>query len=129
MSPIGPFTFRNSSSIDYWGENASIVTECGTGDLYMFQIEEYGSSWDNVWRDNVDKVHLYKLVLNNGVIGFQYVKSRTFHCRGSEVNDAGDWCNFDAGTGMYVTPEGKLILYATDWHQSSWGNIRLVEFY
>ncbi len=121
-SPTGPFTFHNSSRIGYWGENATIVTECSTGDLYMFQIEGYGSS------DDVDKVHLYKLVLNNGLIGFQYVKSRTFHCRGSSIDGASNWCHFDAGAGMYVTPGGNLILYATDWHQSSYGNIRLVEF-
>lgn len=122
-SPIGPFKFRNASSIGYWGENATIVTECTTGDLYMFQIEGYGE------RDNVDKVHLYKLVLKNGNITFQYVKSRTFHCRGSKVDGASDWCHFDAGAGIYVTPKGKLVLYATDWQQSSHGNIRLVEFY
>lgn len=120
-SPTGPFTYRNSSPIGYYGENANIVTECGAGDLYMFQIEKYGN--------DVDKVHLYKLVLNNGVIGLQYVKSRTFYCRGSQINGASDWCHFDAGAGMYVTPSGSLILYATDWHQSSDGNIRLVEFY
>lgn len=61
-SPTGPFTFHNASSIGYCGENATIITECSTGDLYMFQIEGYGSS------DVVDKVHLYKLVLNNGMI-------------------------------------------------------------
>jgi hypothetical protein len=121
-SPTGPFTFHNSSSISYWGENANIVTECETGDLYMFQIEGYGSS------DDVDKVHLYKLVLKNGMIQFQYVKSRTFYCRGRSIDGAGDWCHFDAGAGMYVTPAGNLILYATDWQQSS-GDIRLVEFY
>lgn len=122
-SPTGPFTFHNSSSIGYWGENANIVTECSTGDLYMFQIEGYGSS------DDVDKVHLYKLVLNNNLIEFQYVKSRIFYCRGSSVDGARDWCHFDAGAGMYVTPGGNLVLYATEWQQSSDGNIRLVEFY
>ena len=121
-NPAGSYTFRNSRSIRYWGENANIVTECGTGDLYMFQLEGYGSS------DNVDKAHLYRLVLNKGKIDFQYVKSRTFRCRGKRIDGAGDWCHFDAGAGVYVTPTGRLILYATDWQQSSHGNIRLVEF-
>jgi len=121
--PTGSFHFQNTSSIDlFWGENASIVTECDTGDLYMFQLEEHGGS-------NSDMAHLYKLVLNDdGDIDLEFEKSRTFHCRGSDVDGAGDWCKFDYGAGIYVTPEGKLILYATERHQSSHGNIRLVEF-
>jgi hypothetical protein len=120
-SPTGPFTFQNASSISLWGENASLVTGCRTGDLYMFQIERHGGS-------DADEVHLYRLELNKGEIWFQHVKSRTFRCRGSEEDGAGNWCHFDAGAGMYVTPQGKLVLYATDWQQSDEGNIRVVEF-
>lgn len=126
FKPTGPFTFRNSFSVTYWGENATLVTECSTGDYYMFQIEADGSWVDKV---NNDKVHLYKLVLNNGLFELEYVKSRTFTCRGGGVDGSGDWCDFDSGAGMYVTPEGNLILYATHLHQSSDGDIRLVEFY
>ena len=121
--PTGPFRFYGSSEIGFWGENAAIVAECGTGDLYFLQMEGYGDG------DDVDKVHLYRLVLENGEIAFHYVKSRTFTCRGPRIDGAGDWCHFDAGAGIYVTPSGRLILYATEWQQSSHGNIRLVEFY
>ena len=119
--PDGDFDFINTSTIDLWGENASIVTECRSGLLYMFQIEAY--------QNDVDKVHLYKLVETDEGVGFEYVKSRSFRCRGDEIDGAGDWCNFDAGAGMYVTPSGQLVLYATDWHQTDAGNIRLVEFW
>lgn len=121
--PTGPFSFQSASSIDLWGENVSIVTECGSGDLYLFQIEGHGG------RDDVDKVHLHRLISDGNRFVFQHVKSRTFHCRGERVDGAGDWCHFDAGAGFYVSPSGRLMLYATDWQQSSDGNIRLVEFY
>ena len=119
-TPSGRFVFENSSRIDYWGQNANIVTECGTGDLYLLQMEAY--------RNKVDKVHLFRLLLNDGEIGFQYIESRTFHCRGSRIDGAGDWCDFDAGASVYVTPNGGLLLYAIDLQQSSHGNVRLVEF-
>jgi len=83
----------------------------------------YGSS------DDVDKVHLYKLYSkSDNSVGFSYIKSCTFTCRGSSVDGAGDWCHFDAGTGVHVTPAGGIVLYATDWQQSDSGNIRFVEF-
>lgn len=119
-SPTGPYVFLNSAGNNHKGENANFVTECGTGDIYMFQMES-----DN----SVDKVHLYKLYRNNGEIDFQPIMTRQFKCRGGRVDGAGDWCDFDAGAGIYVMPDGNLILYATDWHQSSHGNIRFVEFH
>ncbi|MCP3961013.1 MAG: hypothetical protein GY719_24470 [bacterium] len=122
-SPTGPFTFHSSTDIGFHGENAYIATECVTGQLYLFQIEGYGSG------DDVDKVHLYKMGLDNDAIEFEHVTSRTFHCRGGSVDGAGDWCHFDAGAGMYITPRSELVLYATEWHQSDHGNIRVVEFH
>ena len=119
-SPTGPFVFLNSASNNHKGENANFVTECGTGDIYMFQMESH---------DSVDKAHLYKLYRKNGEIDFQPIMTRKFTCRGGGVDGAGDWCDFDAGAGTYVTPDGSLIMYATDWHQSRYGNIRFVEFH
>ena len=125
-SPTGPYVFLNYSDIGLYGENANFVTECKTGDIYMFQIEEYGKWYDN---NRADKVHLYKLIRDNQKITFQKELSRTFHCRGNvSIDGAADWCNFDAGGGFYVTPLGKLVLYATEKEQSSHGNIRLIEF-
>lgn len=129
-SPFGPYSFKNSISVDldgeniHDGENSTIITECNTGDLYMFHSEGY----DATAGKGTDKVHLYKLVQKNDQIGLKFVSDKTFYCRGSDVDDAGDWCNFEAGVGTYVTPDGGLILYATDYHQTSHGNIRLVEF-
>jgi len=122
-TPAGPFSFTNAEPIDRHGENATIVTECGTGDLYMFQIEGTG------FNDHIDKIHLYKLTLNNGEIKFQFIKDRHFYCRGESVDGTGNWCHFDTGAGMYVTPAGNLVLYATDWQQSDIGNIHVVEFH
>ena len=118
----GPYMFQNASAIpNYkWGENANIVTECDTGDLYFFQMEANSNSQDYV--------HLYKLVNRNNNIEFEYVTERKFICRGSSVDGASDWCNFDAGVGSYVNPDGEIYLYATDWQQSSYGNVRLVEY-
>ena len=121
-SPTGPFVFLNSASNNHKGENANFVTECGTGDIYMFQIEALNNN-------SVDKVHLYKLHRTNGGINFQPIMTRQFTCRGGRIDGAGDWCHFDAGAGTYITPNGNLILYATDWHQSNGGNIRIIEFY
>ena len=119
-SPAGYFNFMNSFVMPLWGENANIVTDCANGDLYMFQIEAHANS--------SDKVHVFKLVAKDFRVQAEWVKSRTFSCRGSTFHDGSNrWCNFDAGAGTYVTPNGNLLLYATDWHQID-GNIRMVEF-
>lgn len=115
-TPTGPFTYHNEVDFKYFGENATIVTDRNSGDLYLFQIEAFDNS--------KDKVHLYYLSQKQGKINAEHIYSRQFTCRG----DGGDWCDFDAGGSIYVTSQGNLILYATDWHQSDAGNIRLTEF-
>ncbi len=54
---------------------------------------------------------------------------RTLQGWGGGVAGAGGWCHLDAGAGMYITPRSELVLYATEWHQSDHGNIRVVEFH
>jgi hypothetical protein len=110
----------DDEEIDRWAEGAAMINECGTGDIYQIQIER----WKNgVFKTGKNKLHLYRLKgdLNKEQISYQYIKSRTFVCE--------DWCDFDKGGGIYVSPTGNLYLYATHAQQAkSTGQFRMVEF-
>lgn len=111
--------------IGKWGENAAMVNECGTGVIYLFQIEK---SADNPLdgKQSKDEVHLFRLIQvpNTTAVKHQYVTSRNFKC-----SDGTAWCDFDKGGGLYISPEGNLYLYATDAQQAkSTGRFRMVEF-
>lgn len=101
-----------------WGENSAIVNECGTGDVYLIQLEK----WDN----SRDQAHLFKLK-QAGIgqpIEHHYVRSRTFKC-----SDGTPWCDFDKGAGVYLSPAGYMYLYASDAEQDEGdGTFRMVEF-
>ncbi|MDQ3038856.1 MAG: hypothetical protein M3R16_03510 [Pseudomonadota bacterium] len=111
--------------IGKWGEGAAMVNECGTGDIYLFQIEKSADkAWDS--SQSKDEVHLFKLnqAPNSTAIKHEYVKSRTFKC-----SDGTAWCDFDKGAGLYISPTGNLYLYATDGQQAkSTERFRMVEF-
>jgi hypothetical protein len=111
--------------IQKWGEGAAMVNECGTGDVYLVQIEK---SADKLYdtQQSKDELHLFKLeqVSNSPAIRHNYIKSRTFRC-----SDGTAWCDFDKGGGLYVSPKGNLYLYATDAQQAkSTERFRMVEF-
>lgn len=111
--------------IKKWGEGAAMVNECGSGDIYLFQIEKSADKpWDS--RQSKDEVHLFRLkqVPGSTQIKHEYVKSRTFKC-----SDGTAWCDFDKGGGLYISPTGNLYLYATDAQQAkSTERFRMVEF-
>lgn len=111
--------------IEKWGENAAMVNECATGDIYLFQIEKSANSpLDG--RQSKDEVHLFRLheAPDTNEIRHEYIKSRTFKC-----SDGTAWCDFDKGGGLYISPTGNLYLYATDAQQAKrTERFRMVEF-
>jgi hypothetical protein len=99
-------------------QSLQLVTECGSGHLYLIGTEKND--------DDEDFADLYRLNLavtgTNNIEGeplistssvataFTRIRSKHFWCsyRGSERQ-----CDFDAASGVYVDPFGTLILYAT----------------
>ena len=113
--------------ISKWGEGAAMVNECGSGDVYLIQMEKSTDSVvDSARGRSKDELHLFKLRKDRarGRIIHQYINSRTFKC-----SDGTAWCDFDKGTGIYITPTGNLYVYATDAQQAKkTERFRMVEF-
>lgn len=108
-----------------WGEGAAMVNECGSGDVYLIQIEKSADKFYDA-KQSKDELHLFKLARASsaGPITHEYINSRTFKC-----SDGTAWCDFDKGGGIYISPAGNLYLYATDAQQSeSTERFRMVEF-
>lgn len=120
-NPEDGFSFVNSEIVEnYTAENSTFVTECGTGNVYLFGFNVQGG----------ENAHLYQLVTDaSSNYALDHVKGRDFQCQHSEeIDGASTWCSMEAGVGTYITPSGGLIVYATEKEQSDDGNIRLVEF-
>lgn len=112
-------------SIEKWGEGAAMVNECGSGDVYLIQIEKSADKFYDA-KQGKDELHLFKLAQasSTGPITHEYIKSRTFTC-----SDGTAWCDFDKGGGIYISPAGNLYLYATDGQQArETERFRMVEF-
>jgi hypothetical protein len=99
-------------------QNTQLVTECGTGDLYM--VGSGNADYDgklgggdilqtalNTTPGN-NHLSLLKLVpSNNAVAGMEFVDIRQL----SPGN--GEYCTFRAGASVHVTPDHRMALYCT----------------
>ncbi|UCC77453.1 MAG: hypothetical protein JSW37_03585 [Anaerolineales bacterium] len=111
-------------------QNISLVTECGTGKLYLIATANLDMTADcspmvlglPCKPDGQDWASLYEVQLRSGHIVVEKVAEHWFVCgyRGET------YCNFDAAAGAYVDPQGQLILYATE-HASD-GPLNTVKF-
>jgi hypothetical protein len=107
--------------------NVALVTECGTGDLYMIGTEndELG-----VTSDGVNEAWLMKLAYDPGTEQVTVAQSwmRSF----GPNTDA--FCTFRAAATSYVDPDGRLLLYChtrkanTDILGNPDSKLKLVEF-
>lgn len=105
----------------YWDtfQNINLVTDCGSGDLYLIATSnEDSSSHGNIqeilgkpkWPNGDNRAWLYALEERGGAISLAYVADREFQCRYRGVNA----CNFDAAAGVYVDDRHQLYLYSTE---------------
>jgi hypothetical protein len=91
-----------------WNEYQSInmITQCDDGQIYlagMYGDLVGGEDWMDVFRLDVDR-YTYAVTLT-------LVQQRHFYCSYSGMSDQ---ANFKKSAGLYVDPEGRLILYATN---------------
>lgn len=83
---------------DYQALN--LVTRCGDGALFLVGTHKEGDVWGADWVD------LFRVELYSGSVLITKVAKRHVDCDGS--------CNLDAAGGVYVAPEGRLIVYGTE---------------
>jgi hypothetical protein len=83
---------------DYQGIN--FVTRCSDGALFIVGTHRDGDWFGNDWVD------LWQVELNVNSSVLTKVAERHVDCDGH--------CNLDAGGGVYVTPNGQLLVYGTE---------------
>ncbi|MFC1799701.1 WD40/YVTN/BNR-like repeat-containing protein [Candidatus Eisenbacteria bacterium] len=91
-----------------WPEHQSLnlITQCGDGQLYVAGMRGDivgGEDWMDVYRLDMDEV-TYEVTLT-------LVERRHFYC---SYDGMSDQANFVKAAGLYVNPDGRLILYATN---------------
>jgi hypothetical protein len=97
-------------------QNTQLITECGTGDLYM--VGSGNSDYDGTLDDVTQTVlgvtpgsnHLSLLKLSPSDSSFanmDVVAVRVFH------PGDGDYCTFRAGASVHVTPDNSLVVYCS----------------
>lgn len=89
-------------------QNMNLVTECGTGDVYL--IGTYNGGWfKTYWGEDRAVVYSIQKSLSGEII-LEEQLSKHLHCAYRGEAD----CNFDAAAGIYVDPSGQIILYSTE---------------
>ena len=91
-------------------QNVQFITECDTdtsGRLFLLATHKNDSSED--WAD------LYRVTFNTTTYEPTFVKwaNRNMTCSSSSTGGT-RYCDFDAGAGSYVDPDGNLILYGVE---------------
>lgn len=87
-------------------QNVDLVTECGTGQLYVVATHNTGGT---VFGGS-NFLDVYRLEIYDRSVLATKVLNRRFECHAEGRRR----CNFDAGVGTYVDGSHRLILYATD---------------
>jgi len=83
-------------------QNMNLVTQCD-GSLFLVGTHNTSLPPPSLGADLVRWYRLHNTA--DGQIGIDPVGSRQLHCRR---------CNFSAGAGLYVDPDGRLLLYAVE---------------
>jgi len=130
----------NSYSCGVWSpdlhwdpyQNINVVTECGTGDLYLIATGNRDSTATCWWQDlgfdfpcgtdGEDWADLYRLDHSgNFDVQLTFIDEEFFN-----IDNGG---NFDAAAGVYVNPAGQLYLYTTEHNRTGpGGTIEFREF-
>lgn len=92
-------------------QNFNLVTECGTGVVYAV-----GTNRD----DGDDAMHLFRFGLDTGArLTVTKLASKHMWC---------DDCTFEACADVYVTREGRMVLYSANKEESGDGDLHFEEF-
>ncbi|MER6434398.1 VCBS repeat-containing protein [Streptomyces sp900105245] len=129
-SITGPYAFASSwkadsSSGPFQGyQSTNIVSECGTGKLFIIgNYDDHGITSDK----GVDWVHVFSLGIarDGSNPNVKNVGNRHMFC--SAFGD--EQCNFNAAGGAYVSADHELYFYATE-HDNSGpdGSVKFSEF-
>lgn len=109
-------------------QNMNLVSECGTGDMYL--IGTYNGGWFGA-PEGQDRAVVYSVQTSiSGDILLEEQLSKHFKCEYRGSTD----CNFDAAAGIYIDPSGQIILYGTEHDNDgpsgndSKGTIKMKEF-
>ena len=105
-------------------QNINLVTECGSGQLYLLGTHNNGGCIGNIcqpWKEDwadlykvqeiANEITLERIIYQNAK--GEDIPGRHFYCTAGFDPDNG-LCNFDAAAGLYVDPDGQMILYATE---------------
>jgi hypothetical protein len=131
---IGPETqwryidhFQGDASWDGKYQSTTLLSECGSGDLYLLGTgnPSYRATLKPRWSPGIvadlllfllvdgavhegrELLHLFKLEQKGSHIDMRRVYTASWQ------PDRGAYCSFRAGATAYVTPEGRLALYCT----------------
>ena len=118
-------------------QNASLVTECGSGDLYLVTLRQVGDGGVDTW-DNWNELELFRLDLRvrpdqlftrrgavtsrdpfEGDIALSYEEGFDFREQSG--------CLMRGGSSVHVTPDGRMVLYCGPKEGEGDGQITLGE--
>ena len=97
LTDIGDTEFGNY-------QNLNLLTKCD-GTLYMV-----GTHQNSIFSGSEDFIDLYRVENSSGEARITKVAKRHLTCDYRGVNN----CNFDAAGGIYVDPQGRLLLYGSE---------------
>jgi hypothetical protein len=111
---IAPRDWPTSASY----QTLNFVREAGTGQLFLFAAR----GDDYIVNDGNDLLDLYKVIEQaNNHFSFQFVGQRHVYtvptaesCGANGCEGDEEIANFKAASGIYVSPSGNILLYATE---------------
>lgn len=126
--------FLEDGEISAWDDDEfnyqhlSAVTECETGAIYLVATKGTGTTFPGgvSCGDTSEVARVFKLGTNAS--GYTLEKKNHVYFPCQEDDDV----SFNAGVGMYVSKDGKMNFYASEWdyHQASSGyKVRFHEFW
>jgi hypothetical protein len=123
----GLYDFPPSSSFDStWGyQNVQLITECGTGQLYLVASHYTGTTF----LGGEDWVDLWKLGLSQDgtsyAVTLEKVANQHLYCG----TPGGKQCELDAAGGPYIDPRGRMLFYAAEHdNDGPGGSVKMMEF-
>ena len=130
-SLAGPWTvvgsWRKSQHDLPWStfQNMQFVTDSRNGDLFLVGTVGHNPV---IPFDDEDWAYLYRASLDGGQVVIEYVDRKRMYCSDGFLTT--QYCNFNAGAGIYVTSDGKLALYAVEHNNDGPnGSIKMEQFW
>jgi hypothetical protein len=118
LDPAGSVTVEYTDPDDVYtgnaaaGDNMNFITDCSTGQIFLMAL--YGSG-------STGRLTLYKVNVTQEDSGTGAPSHSVEVLPNDEwpphdkMMDCADQCNFSAAAGSYVDPDGKVIIYATQY--------------